>query len=77
MPVCFTLVSRDERRKSEVNFEADYGNLTNIFSVTNQLKSVVSTLSHAATGGRAPQGGHSIVKNTEGAGSIVWGLGSW
>ena len=23
------------------------------------------------------QGGHSIVKNTGGAGSIVWGLGSW
>ena len=24
MPVCLTLVSRDERRKSEANFEADY-----------------------------------------------------
>ena len=23
------------------------------------------------------QGGHSVVKNTEGAGSIVWGLGFW
>ena len=26
---------------------------------------------------RQPPGGHSIVKNTGGAGSIVWGLGFW
>ena len=28
-------------------------------------------------GNTETQGGHSIVKNTGGAGSIVWGLGFW